>query len=165
MSPDELSKSMSDRGEGIVSMMFRMMGHGIAQQTKLEAQGKAPQLDLLGALFDRDRAGSMKRMFAEQFESLDDMMQALDGPERSAIITERNKVASPSSANSLLAEKRRSRFSTERDILAIWRSTWSPTFSSGALARSGSRPGNSTRVPRNPATRIENSHPCARPLA
>jgi hypothetical protein len=107
MSPDELSKSMSDRGESVVSMMFRMMGHGIAQQTKLEAQGKAPQLDLFGALLDRDRAGAMKRMFAEQFESLEDMMQALDGPQGSAIITERNKVALAKLAEQIAAGKQK----------------------------------------------------------
>ncbi|HEX3728068.1 MAG TPA: hypothetical protein VHV08_17575 [Pirellulales bacterium] len=93
MSPEDFSKSMSDRGESVVGMFFRMMGQGIAQQTKLEAQGKSSQVDLLTALFEKDRAGAMKRLFAEQFESLEDLMQALEGPQGSTIITERNKVA------------------------------------------------------------------------
>jgi hypothetical protein len=107
MSPEEVSKSMSDRGESVVSMMFRMMGHGIAQQTKLEAQGKTPQADLFGALFSRDRAGAMKRMFAEQFESLEDMMQALDGPQGSTLITERNKVALAKMGEEIAAGKKK----------------------------------------------------------
>ena len=94
MSPEDFSKSMDERGESVVGMIFRMMGHGIAQQSKLQAQGKsAPEMDLLSVLFDKDRSGSMKRMMAEQFENVEGAMQALDGPQGSTIITERNKVA------------------------------------------------------------------------
>lgn len=107
MSPDEVTKSMNNRGESVVSMMFRMMGHGIAQQTRLEAQGKAPQADLFGAFFSRDRSGAMKRMFAEQFEILEDMMQALEGPEGSTLITERNKVALAKMAEQIAAGKKK----------------------------------------------------------
>ena len=35
----------------------------------------------------------MKRLMAEQFENLDGAMSALDGPQGSTIMTERNKVA------------------------------------------------------------------------
>jgi hypothetical protein len=107
MSPDDFSKSMTDRGESLVAMMFRMMGAEIAQQTKLEAQGKTPQTDLLAALFDRDRPGAMKRMFAEQFESLEELMQALEGPQGSTLITERNKVALAKLADQLGAGKKK----------------------------------------------------------
>ncbi len=93
MSPEEMSKSMSDRGESFAAMFFRMMGQAIAQQSAQQHKGKSQDLDLFAALFDKDRAGSMKRIMAEQFESMEGAMEALDGPQGSTLITERNKVA------------------------------------------------------------------------
>jgi hypothetical protein len=93
MSPDEFSKSMADRNESFTAMFFRMMGQAIAQQSKLQNQGKSSEFDLLMALFDKDRAGALKRLMADQFENLDGAMSALDGPQGSTILTERNKVA------------------------------------------------------------------------
>ena len=46
---------------------------------------------LLMALFSKDRATALKTIMAEQFESLEGSMSALDGPGGSTIITERNK--------------------------------------------------------------------------
>ncbi len=93
MSPDDFSKSMDDRGESFWTMFFRMMGEGIAQQAKLESKGKSLDADLLLALFDKNRANVLKRIMAEQFESMGGVMHALDGPQGSTIVTERNKVA------------------------------------------------------------------------
>lgn len=107
MSPDDFSKSMNDRGESFVAMFFRMMGQGIAQQSKLQAQGKNPEADLLAALFDKDRAGAMKRLMAQQFENMDGMMEALDGPQGSTIITERNKVALKKLSEQIAAGKKK----------------------------------------------------------
>jgi len=107
MSPDDFAKSMDERGESVVGMVFRMMGHGIAQQSKLQAQGKSPEIDLLAVLFDKDRSGSMKRMMAEQFENVEGAMQALDGPQGSTIITERNKVALKKLAEEIAAGKKK----------------------------------------------------------
>ena len=93
MSPDDMSKSMKDRGESFWTMFFRMMGQGIAQQADQQAKGKSMDGDLILALFDKNRAVVLKRVMAEQFENLGGTMQALEGPEGSTIITERNKVA------------------------------------------------------------------------
>ncbi|MGD9722489.1 MAG: hypothetical protein AB7O59_13370 [Pirellulales bacterium] len=93
MSPDEFAKSMSDRGESWAGTLFRMMGAGIAQQSKRQAQGKSPEVDFLSALFSDDRAGAMKRFMAEQFDDVDSVMAALEGPQGSTLISERNKVA------------------------------------------------------------------------
>jgi hypothetical protein len=94
MSPDDFSKSMEARGESFMSMFFRMMGAGIAQQAKMEARGKSTtDVDLLAALLDGDRSGTLKRFMAEQFEDAEGMMEALEGPQGSTIISERNKVA------------------------------------------------------------------------
>lgn len=89
MSPDEFNKSMEDRGESFFQMFLRLMGTGIAQS----AAGASGMNDteLIMALFSKDRAIMLKRLLAQQFQSLEGSMSALDGPEGSAIITERNK--------------------------------------------------------------------------
>ncbi|REK12406.1 MAG: hypothetical protein DWQ37_11750 [Planctomycetota bacterium] len=91
MSPDAFAKSMEDRGESFFGMFFRMMGHAMAQQSA--QKNPTSDFDLLSAFFDNDRSTALKRVMAEQFESLEGVMQALDGPDGSTIITERNKVA------------------------------------------------------------------------
>jgi hypothetical protein len=92
MSPEAFSKAMSDRGESIWSMMFRMMGHAMAQQA---AGGKnAPNdLEVVMALFDRNRAIKLKRIMAGQFENLEFVTTALSGPNGSALIEGRNQAA------------------------------------------------------------------------
>jgi hypothetical protein len=92
MSPEDFTKAMADRGESIWSMMFRMMGHAMAQQA---AGGKnAPNdFEILMALFDRDRAIKLKRIMAGQFENLEFVTTALSGPNGSALIEGRNQAA------------------------------------------------------------------------
>jgi hypothetical protein len=91
MSPESFAKAMADRGESIWSMMFRLMGQAMAQQ----AAGKnAPNdLEILMALFDRNRALKLKRILAGQFENLEFVTSALSGPNGSALIEGRNEAA------------------------------------------------------------------------
>ncbi len=93
MSPEEFQKSMADRGESFVSMFFRMMLDSMSVQAKKNGQGAASEVELLVALIAKDRAYRMKRILAEQFESMEDQMTSLNGPEGSTLITERNKKA------------------------------------------------------------------------
>ncbi len=106
MSPDELAKSMTDRNESFMTMFFRMMGHAMAQQSAQKGK-PASEFDMLAAFFDTDRSGALKRMMAEQFENLDGLMGALDGPDGSSIITERNKVALKKLADEIAAGKKK----------------------------------------------------------
>ncbi|HZZ70700.1 MAG TPA: hypothetical protein VFE24_00495 [Pirellulales bacterium] len=92
MSPDEFSKTMADRGETIWTMIFRAMGSGMAQQSNRGGNGPS-EIDILMALFDHDRADALKRVVAEQFEDMEGMSSAFNGPDGSAILTERNKKA------------------------------------------------------------------------
>ena len=91
MSPDDFSKSMADRGESFMTMFFRMMGQAMARQNRNPQRSN--DLDILMALFDPNRAIVLKRLMAEQFEDLEGAMEALEGPDGSTILTERNKVA------------------------------------------------------------------------
>jgi hypothetical protein len=89
MSPDEFSKSMEDRGESFIQMFLRLMGTGIAQSAA--GAGGMNDTEVVMALFSKDRAIKLKTLLAQQFQSLEGAMSALDGPGGSAIITERNK--------------------------------------------------------------------------
>jgi hypothetical protein len=96
MSPDRFSKSMEDRGENVWQIMLRIFAHGLAQQAQQSEKSKASatsELDLLLALFDDNRAQSLKRMMAEQFADVEGMAAVLDGKQGSTLISERNKVA------------------------------------------------------------------------
>jgi hypothetical protein len=91
MSPDEFSKKMDERGESWMSMMFRMMGQGMAMQAS--KPNERPELEMLMAFFDSNKELKLKRALAKQFEDMDVMMAAFEGEEGSTIITERNKAA------------------------------------------------------------------------
>ncbi|MFM7073553.1 MAG: hypothetical protein ACKO38_17330 [Planctomycetota bacterium] len=102
MTPEEMSQSMADRKESWFQMMLRMMGQGMAQQPR-QANG---DLNLFSALFAKDRATRLKRVFAQQFEDMEGL-SAFDGPEGSTLITERNKKALRVLDRELMAGKRR----------------------------------------------------------
>jgi hypothetical protein len=93
MSPAELAKAMSDRGESFSQMLFRMIGQSMAQQSKLQAQGDTTDLDLLAALFARDRPLRLKRIMADQFEEMESLLAGVGGPDGSTLIEGRNEVA------------------------------------------------------------------------
>ena len=107
MSPDEFSKSMTDRGESFMGMMFKMMGQGLAQQSRQQAKGQNFEWDTFGALFAKDRAIVLKRIMAQQFEDLETSMAAFNGKDGSTIITERNNVALKKLSEELQAGKKR----------------------------------------------------------
>ncbi len=91
MSPEEFARTMAKRGESVWSIVLRMLGQSIAQQSKNPS--RTSDLDLLMALFDRNRALKLKRLLAEQFEDLEGVMLAFEGEDGSTIISERNKKA------------------------------------------------------------------------
>ncbi|MFO0817876.1 MAG: hypothetical protein U1A77_08040 [Pirellulales bacterium] len=107
MTPEEMSKSMSDRQESWSQMFLRMIGQGIAQQAKQQQQGGGGDFALLAALFAKDRTVRLKRILATQFEDMDASLAALDGPDGSTLITQRNKKALQVLDRELKAGKKR----------------------------------------------------------
>ena len=93
MSPEEMAKSMTDKNESWMQLVFRMMAQSMAQQGRTSQKGASPDAQLLFALFAKDRALRLKRIAAEQFENMEDSMAVLEGPDGSTLITERNKKA------------------------------------------------------------------------
>jgi hypothetical protein len=91
MSPAQFAESMNNRGESMFSMFIRMMIAAMNQQDSQETA--ASDVQLLMALFDNDRAMALKRVMAEQSQSMDGMLSAVEGADGSTLISERNKVA------------------------------------------------------------------------
>ena len=81
---------MSERGESFVQMMLRMVGSALAMQN---AKGRSSDTDLLFAFFASDRALRLKRVMSTQFQDLDGTMSAIEGPNGSTIIGQRNNKA------------------------------------------------------------------------
>ena len=90
MTPKQFSQSMRDRGETVFKTFFRMLGHAMSQQDSTKA---GTDLRLFFALFDKNRAMALKRVLAEEFQNIEGSLTAINGPDGSTLITERNKVA------------------------------------------------------------------------
>ena len=91
LSPEEFNKTMEKRGESFYKMFLHLMGQGMAQQAA--GTGGSSDFAILMALFSKDRALKLKIAMADQFEDLEGQMLAIEGPEGSTIISERNKRA------------------------------------------------------------------------
>jgi hypothetical protein len=86
-SPEQFSLSMKNRGESFVKMMFKMMLQSMAMQNQNNGISDA---QLILALMSPNRALSLKRLLAMQFESLESTIAIFEGSQGSTIISERN---------------------------------------------------------------------------
>lgn len=93
MSPDEFFDSMKSRDESFLKMYFRMMGQSIAHQSAATADGATPDIDMMKAMFAKDRARQLKIAMAGQLSEMESLLTAFGGEEGSTLITERNKAA------------------------------------------------------------------------
>jgi hypothetical protein len=92
MSPSEFWASMKERNESPLKMFLSMMRASLAQQA--ERPSKVNDAVLLAAIFDRKNGPKvLKRALADELGNNDVMLEALNGPNGSTILTERNKVA------------------------------------------------------------------------
>ncbi len=90
LSPDQFVKSMKDRKEGVGDIFARLLAYALVKQ----AQGSdGSDVQLLMALFDKDRSMALKRVMADQFQEMEGMTAVLDGPQGSTLIGQRNERA------------------------------------------------------------------------
>ena len=91
MSPDDFVDDMSRRGDSMIGMVARMWGAGlVAQNSK---KGSAQQTEMLAAALSKDTF-KLRRVMADQFESMDGQMAAMaDKNGKSTLLTERNTKA------------------------------------------------------------------------
>ena len=90
LSPEQFVKSMRDRKEGFSDIFTRLLAYALAKQAQ---GGDGGEMQLLLALFDKDRSLALKRAMADQFEEMEGMTAVLEGPKGSTLIGERNKRA------------------------------------------------------------------------
>jgi hypothetical protein len=92
LNADEFFSSMEARGESFLTMFLKAMA-----MSQVREPGKSPPPpDLNNVLlmaFGNSRALGLKRLMAEQLEESDSALEALNGPEGSTLITERNNRA------------------------------------------------------------------------
>jgi hypothetical protein len=91
LSPDELARSMAERGESALDYVFKAMGVSMSEQAKdpLGLQGIA----MLVALLSQDRERVLKIQFANSMLDMDTLTAAIEGKDGSSLIGERNKRA------------------------------------------------------------------------
>ena len=104
MSPDEFARSMQQRGESPWTMFARMLAYAMAKENQSNELSGG---ELLAAFFAKDRALSLKRLLAEQFQQSEDALAAFEGPKGSTLISGRNKVAADVLRKQLAAGKKK----------------------------------------------------------
>ena len=90
MTPQEFLDSMQKRDESFAKMFFRMAGNALAAQSEDAGAG---DLQIMAALLKPDRERQLKLAMAEQLCRFGGSLRALDGPDGSTLVTERNKKA------------------------------------------------------------------------
>ena len=93
MTPEQLFATMERRDESLLKLYFRMVGQGIAQQSRSTAQGESAELDLFTAMFSNDRARKLKIALSSQLTQLEGLLTSFGGEKGSTIIHERNRTA------------------------------------------------------------------------
>jgi hypothetical protein len=93
MSPEEFARSTRDLEGGFVQLYFKLLGQGIAQQSRMTAKGESMDVDLIAALFSSDRARMLKVAMARQMAEVETLLAGFGGEAGSTLISERNKVA------------------------------------------------------------------------
>lgn len=89
MSPDEFSEDLESRGDSVWKMLARMMGAGIATQSK-----NGGDVGLLMALFSQDRSKMMKRAMAGQLVDIEMVSAGMnDAQGQNTLIKGRNRKA------------------------------------------------------------------------
>lgn len=107
MSPETLFATMEQRDEGLLKLYFRMVGQGIAEQTKAAQKGESAEFDLMKAFFAKDRPRHMKIALASQLTQLEGLLTSFGGEKGSTLIHERNRTAMDVLAREIAAGNRK----------------------------------------------------------
>lgn len=96
---ETFNRLQDERGESILGMMLQQMLREFMKGDRGAAAGRDGGLqdmdfsDFLNALAAPDSARQFKLILAKQFNNMDEMMTAFEGPNGSVLVTERNKAA------------------------------------------------------------------------
>ena len=104
MSPEQLARSMHERGESAWTMLGRMLAYAMVKENRSNDVSGG---ELLAAFFAKNRALALKRLLAEQFQQSEEALAVLEGPTGSTLISGRNKVATDVLRSELAAGKKK----------------------------------------------------------
>jgi hypothetical protein len=94
---ETFSRMQEERGESLFVLMLQtMMNDLLDPQAGARQGGRLANMtlpELLAVLTSPDRPTQLKLLLAPEFENIDGMMGALEGPDGSVLLTERNKAA------------------------------------------------------------------------
>ena len=90
LSPEQFSQSMKNRGESFVKMLFKVMLQSMVLQKSNEGISDG---EVILAFMSPNRALSLKKLLAKQFESFESTIAMFEGSSGSTIISERNAQA------------------------------------------------------------------------
>ena len=92
MSPEQLFATMRKKGETPFNLMLRVLQASTTQNT---AKAQETQMLMMLTMFDEpdSRALKLKRLFAEEFINNESFMNAMNGKNGLALLTDRNDVA------------------------------------------------------------------------
>ena len=107
--PAGFARKMEEKGESLLSMMFKLM-RAEAARTQDDPNAQVSPMAMLLALMSPDSARAMKMMVGRQFEDMEATVAGLDqgsSGEGSTLLGERNKVCMDVLAEQLAAGKKR----------------------------------------------------------
>ena len=81
------------RGESFMKMLLQVMMREMGKGPAAASANQPNIFELMAALQAPDRARQLKLVLAKQFAQVDEMLDALEGPKGSVILTERNRAA------------------------------------------------------------------------
>jgi hypothetical protein len=81
------------RGESFMKMLLQVMLREMGKGPAAASASQPNIFELMAALQAPDRARQLKLVLAKQFAQVDEMLDALEGPDGSVILTERNRAA------------------------------------------------------------------------
>jgi hypothetical protein len=93
---ETFNEMQAQRGESLFRLMLRSMMHEMSRQRKADGKGGGGQVslfELLAAMSSPDSARQYKLLLARQMKDMDAQLEAIEGPDGSVIIAERNKAA------------------------------------------------------------------------
>jgi hypothetical protein len=105
LTAEEFERLQDERGESIFGMMLQQMLREMMKGDASKA-GQMDPMELLAALGSPDGARQLKLLLAKQFQNMDEMVEQMEGPNGSVLVTERNKAAIKALKEQLAAGKK-----------------------------------------------------------
>lgn len=93
LTAEEFNRMQDERGESIFGMMIQQMIREFMKGDTRRNQEDLDPMALLAALQSEDGARQLKLILAKQFNNMDEMIEGMEGPNGSVLLTERNKAA------------------------------------------------------------------------